>query len=99
VGQCGCASTPVIETVSKKKYYLTEVVPAGPKAAKEAAWVRTRRLNEVDEKRSPCTRETVNQLMDGTMRCWDSSMPGFRRAGHTAVAGSSSSIASGACMS
>jgi integrase len=53
-----------IETVSKKKHYLTEVVPAGPKAAKEAERVRTRLLNQVDENRSPRTRATVNQLMD-----------------------------------
>jgi integrase len=64
-----------IDTVSKKKHYLTEVVPAGPKAAKKAERIRTRLLNQVDEKRShACTRATVNQLMDRCIcRSWTSS--------------------------
>jgi hypothetical protein len=56
---------------TKKKHYLTEVVPAGPKAAKQAERVRTRLLNQVDEKRSPRTRPTVNQLMDRYMQVLD----------------------------
>jgi len=53
-----------IDPVSKKKHYLVETIPAGPKAAKEAERVRTRLLNQVDERRAPRTRATVNQLMD-----------------------------------
>src|SRR4051812_43773931 len=64
-----------IDPVSKKKHYLVETVPAGPRAAKEAERVRTRSaslaervrtrlLNQVDENRNPRTRATVNQLMD-----------------------------------
>src|SRR3954447_9075721 len=53
-----------IDPVSKKKHYLVETVPAGPRAAREAEKVRTRLLNQVDEKRNPRTRATVNQLMD-----------------------------------
>jgi hypothetical protein len=53
-----------IDPVSKKKHYLVETVPAGPKAAREAEKVRTRPLNQVDEKRNPRTRATVNLLMD-----------------------------------
>jgi hypothetical protein len=60
-----------IDPVSKKKHYLTEVVPVGPKAAKEAEKVRTRLLNQVDEKRSPRMRATVNQLMDRYMEVLD----------------------------
>jgi integrase len=60
-----------IDPVSKKKHYLTEVVPAGPKAAKEAEKVRTRLLNQVDEKRSPRTRATVGQLVDRYMELID----------------------------
>ena len=53
-----------IDPVSKKKHHLVEIVPAGPTAAKEAEKVRTRLLSQVDEKRNPRTRATVNQLMD-----------------------------------
>src|SRR3954451_7207285 len=60
-----------IDPVSKKKHYLVETVPAGPKAAKEAEKVRTRLLNQVDEKRNPRTRATVGQLMDRYMELLD----------------------------
>src|SRR3954451_21463423 len=53
-----------IDPVLRRKHYLVETVPAGPKAAKEAERVRTRLLNQVDEQRNPRTRATVNQLMD-----------------------------------
>jgi hypothetical protein len=43
---------------------LTERVPAGPSAGKEAEKVRTRLLRQVDERRSPRTRATLNQLLD-----------------------------------
>jgi hypothetical protein len=42
-----------IDPVSKKKYFLTETVPAGPKAAATAEKVRTRLLGQVDERRAP----------------------------------------------
>jgi integrase len=44
--------------------YLRGTVPAGPRAAAEAEKVRTRLLNQVDEKRNPRTTATVNQLID-----------------------------------
>jgi integrase len=53
-----------IDPVSKRKHYLLETVPAGPKAADTAERVRTRLLAQVDERRSPRTKATVNQLMD-----------------------------------
>ena len=53
-----------IDPVSKKRHYLVETVPAGPTAAKQAEKVRTRLLNEVDEKRNPKTKATVDRLMD-----------------------------------
>jgi hypothetical protein len=53
-----------IDPVSKKKHYLVETIPAGPQATREAEKARTRLLNQVDEKRSPRTRATANQLMD-----------------------------------
>ncbi|MEO3778607.1 tyrosine-type recombinase/integrase [Micromonospora sp. B11E3] len=49
--------------MSKKRHYLVETVPSGPNAAREAEKVRTRLLNQVDEKRNPRTKATMNQLM------------------------------------
>jgi integrase len=56
-----------IDPVSRKRHYLVETVPAGPKARREAEKVRTRLLAEVDEKRNPRTRATVGQLLDRYM--------------------------------
>ena len=53
-----------IDPVSKKRHYLVETVPAGPSAARDAERVRTRLLNQVDERRNPRTKATVNQLLD-----------------------------------
>jgi integrase len=53
-----------IDPVSKRRHYLTEVIPAGPKAAREARVVRDRLVREVEERRSPRTAATVNQLLD-----------------------------------
>src|SRR6476660_7379174 len=52
------------DPLSGKRHYLTETIPAGPKAAKEAEKARTRLLGQVDENRNPRTGATVNQLMD-----------------------------------
>jgi integrase len=51
------------DPVSKRELYLDEVVPPGPRQAREAEQHRTRLLNLVDEKRNPRTRATVAQLM------------------------------------
>ncbi|GAA1841058.1 hypothetical protein GCM10009836_20490 [Pseudonocardia ailaonensis] len=53
-----------VDSLSGKRNYLVETVPAGPKAAAEAEKVRRRLVHEVDEQRSPRTKATVNQLMD-----------------------------------
>ena len=53
-----------IDPVSKKRHYLVETIPAGPRAAKEAEKARTRLLAEVDERRNPRTRATVSHLLD-----------------------------------
>ncbi|WP_236796307.1 tyrosine-type recombinase/integrase [Amycolatopsis sp. GM8] len=53
-----------IDPVSGKRNYLTEVIPAGPDAEKLAEKVRTKLLNQVDERRNPRTRASVNQLLD-----------------------------------
>jgi hypothetical protein len=39
-------------------------VPPGPRQARLAEEVRTRLQNQVDEKRSPRSRATVDQLID-----------------------------------
>jgi integrase len=52
------------DPVSGKRHYLTETVPAGPTAAKDAEKARTRLLGQVDERKNPRTRATVNQLLD-----------------------------------
>ncbi|WP_442791935.1 tyrosine-type recombinase/integrase [Micromonospora sp. NBC_01740] len=53
-----------VDPLTGKRHYLTETVPAGRSAEREAEKLRTRFLNEVDEKRSPRTRATLNQLLD-----------------------------------
>src|SRR4051812_12182466 len=53
-----------VDPVSKKEHYLLETVPAGPGAVREAEKVRTRLLAQVDERRNPRTKATLNQLLD-----------------------------------
>lgn len=53
-----------VDPVTKRRHDLTEVVPAGPRAATLAEQTLTRLLNQVDEKRNPRTVSTVNQLLD-----------------------------------
>jgi integrase len=51
------------DLVSKRRLDLTEVIPPGPKQGELAEKARTRLLNQVDEKRNPKTRATVDQLI------------------------------------
>ncbi|HET9656318.1 MAG TPA: hypothetical protein VFP72_13255 [Kineosporiaceae bacterium] len=60
-----------LDALTGERHYLTEVVPAGPKAAAEAERVRTRLLSQVDERRNPKTRATLNQLLDRYMEVLD----------------------------
>src|SRR5918995_6064458 len=53
-----------IDPISKKRHYLKETVPAGPRAAATAEKVRTRLLKQVDDRQAPRTNATVNQLLD-----------------------------------
>lgn len=53
-----------IDPVTKRRLDLSEIVPPGPKAAKQAEQARTRLLNQVDENRSPRSRATMGQLVD-----------------------------------
>jgi integrase len=59
------------DPVTGKRNDLTEVVPAGHKAEREAQKALTRLLNQLDEQRNPRTRATVNQLMDRYMQVLD----------------------------
>src|SRR5690242_20110129 len=52
------------DPLTGKRHDLTEVVPPGPRAAAEAEKVRARLLNQVDERRNPRTKGTLNQLLD-----------------------------------
>lgn len=52
------------DPISGKRHYLTEVIPAGRTAAKEAEKTRTRLLAQVDERRNPRTRATLDQRLD-----------------------------------
>jgi integrase len=53
-----------IDPVTKRRHYLREVVPAGPKAEAEADRVLRWLANQVDERRHPRTGATVDQLLD-----------------------------------
>ena len=52
------------DPVTGKRHSPTELVPPGPRAAAEAEKVRTRLLSQLDERRNPRTRATLNQLLD-----------------------------------
>jgi hypothetical protein len=60
-----------MDPISKRRMYLTEVIPAGPKAGDQAEKVRTRLLHQVDQKRNPRTRATVAQLLDRWLQVLD----------------------------
>jgi len=56
------------DSVSKKRHYLTEHISPGPDAEKEAEKVRTRLVNQVNERRHPRTKATVPQLMRSILK-------------------------------
>jgi len=60
-----------IDSLTKKRHYLTETVPGGPKAAATAERVRTRLLQQVDDRRAPRTNATMNQLLDRYLEMLD----------------------------
>ena len=71
-----------LDPLTKKRHYLTEIIPAGPKAAKQAEKVRTRLLSEVDEQRSARTNATVSQLLDRyleVLKIEDTTRAGYER--------------------
>jgi integrase len=69
-----------IDPLTGKRHYLREVVPAGPKAAREAEKVRTRLLAELDDRRNPRTNATVSQLLErhlGVLEIEDTTRSGY----------------------
>jgi integrase len=63
------------DPVTGRRRDLVEVIPPGPKAARQAEEARTRLLGQVDEQRQPRTNATVNQLLDQhiAMSTWERS--------------------------
>ncbi len=53
-----------IDPLSKRRHYLREVIPAGPTAGADAERALRRLVSQVDERRSPRTTVTVDQLLD-----------------------------------
>ncbi|MET9019611.1 hypothetical protein ABZV93_06495 [Actinopolymorpha sp. NPDC004070] len=53
-----------VDPVTKRPHYLRRTVAAGRDAVRQAEKVRTQLLAQVDERRNPRTRATVNQLLD-----------------------------------
>jgi integrase len=53
-----------VDPITKKDHYLSETVAAGPHAEREAEKVRIRFLSELDERRNPRTKATLDQLLD-----------------------------------
>jgi integrase len=68
-----------MDPIWKRRMYLSEVVPPGPRAGDRAERVRTRLLSQVDERRNPGTRATVGQLLDRWLQVLDVD-PSTRRA-------------------
>ncbi len=60
-----------VDPVTKNRHYLTEVIPAGRTAARDAEKARTRLLAQVDERRNPRTKATMNQLLDRWLEVLD----------------------------
>lgn len=60
-----------IDPLNGRQVYLTETVPDGPDAWDAAEAVRVRMVNEINERRNPRTKATVNQLMDRYLELLD----------------------------
>jgi integrase len=60
-----------IDPLTGKRHYLTKTVPAGPTAEKEAEATRVQFVHQVNERRNPRTKATVNHLMDRYLQVLD----------------------------
>ena len=52
------------DPVTRKRHYVSELVPPGPRARREAERVRTKLLAQVQERRRPSAGATVATLME-----------------------------------
>ncbi|MEW2507080.1 tyrosine-type recombinase/integrase [Amycolatopsis sp. NPDC047767] len=55
------------DRITGKRLYLEETIPAGPDALDEGEKALRRLITQVDEKKAPQTRATVNQVIDAHM--------------------------------
>ncbi|MFZ0118223.1 MAG: integrase, partial [Pseudonocardiaceae bacterium] len=53
-----------VDPVSKRRHDLIEIVPPGPGADKQARRIRDRLISQVEERRNPRTKATVDQLLE-----------------------------------
>lgn len=53
-----------VDPVSKRRHDLIEIIPPGPGADKQARRARDRLINQVEERRNPRTKATVDQLLE-----------------------------------
>jgi integrase len=53
-----------VDPVTKRRHDLIEIIPPGPGAHKQARRVRDRLLSQVEERRNPRTKATVDQLLE-----------------------------------
>ena len=60
-----------IDALTKRPHYLRETVPAGPGAEREAERVRTRLLAQLDQRKNPRTRATLNHLLERWLEVLD----------------------------
>ncbi|PZS27691.1 MAG: site-specific integrase [Pseudonocardiales bacterium] len=68
-----------VDPLTGKRHYLTEVIPLDPGASREgvkaardeAKKALTRLVNQIDERRNPRTRATVDQLLDRYLELLD----------------------------
>jgi integrase len=60
-----------VDPVTKRRHDLIEVVPPGPQAERQARAVRDRLISEVEQRRNPRTRATVDQLLERYLEQFD----------------------------
>ncbi|MGB9137580.1 MAG: tyrosine-type recombinase/integrase [Pseudonocardiaceae bacterium] len=53
-----------VDPVSKRRHDLIEIIPPGPGADRQARRVRDRLISQVEERRNPRTKATVDQLLE-----------------------------------
>ena len=69
------------DPVTRKRHYVSELVPPGPKARRQAERVLTKLLAEVQERRSPRSGATISHLMERHLEMLDvvpTTMSGYR---------------------